>query len=189
VALLIRSSVVSFVLLLASLAVPGAAAAAQRTPTGEDSIKATFLFNFTKFVEWPAPTGGPSPEPFRLCVVAEPLFAVAVDRTIEDESVGGRPLVRVSPPSPEAARTCQILFLGHAENDRADRWMAAVRDSPVLVVSESKTAWDRGSHINFVVEGNRVRFDVNADAASRAGISISSKLLRVARHVTARGGT
>jgi len=188
VALLNRHSIAAVLLLLASLGAPRAAAA-QPTPSGEESIKATFLFNFTKFVEWPTPPGGPSREPFRLCVVAEPLFAVAVDRTIEDESVGGRPLQRLSPNSPEAARACQILFLGRAESSHADRWIAAVRDSPVLVVSESSTAWDRGSHINFVVVDNRVRFDVNADAASRAGISISSKLLRVARTVTPRGGT
>jgi uncharacterized protein DUF4154 len=189
VALLIRRFLVTGLMLFA-LPVPGAASAAeQRTATGEDNIKATFLFNFTKFVDWPAPGGAPpSSEPFRLCVVAEPAFVAIVDRTIEGESVGGRPLQRVSPASPAAAGSCQILFLGRLENDRVERWISAVRDAPVLVVSESAAAWDRGTHINFFVEENRVRFDVNADAASRTGISISSKLLRVARRVTGRGG-
>ena len=67
-----------------------------------------------------------------------------------------------------------------------DRWIAAVRDQPVLVVGESKTAEDAGAHITFVVEDNRVKFDVNDEAAARAGLTISSKLLRVARHVVAR---
>ena len=186
-ALLSRRFIVPVLILLALLIPGGASAVEQRTATGEDNIKATFLFNFTKFVDWPPTSGAPSHEPFRLCVVAEPAFVAIVDRTIEQETVAGRPLQRVVPASPAAAGTCQILFLGRLESDRAERWIAAVRDSPVLVVSESNAAWDRGAHINFILEANRVRFDVNPDAASRAGISISSKLLRVARHVAGRG--
>ena len=188
-ALLIRHFTATGLLLFALLAPGAASAPEQRTPTGEDTIKATFLFNFTKFVDWPPPAGGvPSQEPFRLCVVAEPAFGPIVDRTIEGESVGGRPLQRVTPASFDAAATCQILFLGRSESDRAERWIAAVRNAPVLVVSESAAAWTRGAHINFIVEENRVRFDVNPEAANRAGVTISSKLLRVARRVSGRGG-
>jgi hypothetical protein len=74
------------------------------------------------------------------------------------------------------------------ENARLDRWLAAVRGLPVLVVAESKKAADAGAEITFVVEDNRVKFDVNDDAAARAGLTISSKLLRVARHVTPKDG-
>jgi hypothetical protein len=185
VAVLIRRFLVTALTLFGLLAPGAASALEQRTATGEDDIKATFLFNFTKFVDWPARP--PSSEPFRLCIVAEPAFVAIVDRTIEGESVGGRPLQRMVPPSPAAASSCQILFLGRLESDRAERWIAAVRNAPVLIVSESTAAWDRGAHINFFVDHNRVRFDVNADAATRAGISISSKLLRVARDVRGRG--
>jgi hypothetical protein len=168
---------------LAACLVVGPARAEQRTATAEDDIKSAFLYNFTKFVEWPPASAS---EPFRVCVVAEPAFGAAVDRTIAGESAGGRPLLRVTPATPEAARACQILFLGRMENDRVERWIAAVRDAPVLVVGESRAAWDHGAHITFVLDDNRVRFDVNADAAARAGLSVSSKLLRVARNVTAR---
>ena len=157
--------------------------AGQRTPTAEDDIKAVFLYNFTKFVEWPAAA---RLETFTICTVAEPAFNAAVDRTIAGESVDGHPIVRVSPPTPDAARGCQILFIARLENDRAERWLAAVRNAPVLVVGESRGPWDRGAQINFVVEDNRVKFDVNPDAASRAGLTISSKLLHVARSVMPR---
>lgn len=173
--------------LLACLAASGALRAEQRTTTAEDDIKAAFLFNFTKFVDWPSSQGEGARDPFHLCVVAEPAFATIVDRTIEGESVGGRPLQRVAPPTPDAARSCEILFLGRFEADHAERWIAAVRDAPVLVVTESPAGLERGAHINFVVEDNRVKFDVNAAAATRAGVIISSKLLRVARHVNMRG--
>jgi hypothetical protein len=159
-------------------------AAEQRTTSAEDDIKAAFLFNFTQFVEWP-PAADAS-EPFRICIVAEPAFDAAVDRTVAGESVGRRAIVRTSPAAPDAARTCQILFIGRQETERLDRWMSAVKGAPVLVVGESRAAWDHGAHITFVVENNRVRFDVNKDNAARAGLSISSKLLRVARNVTTR---
>jgi len=160
-------------------------AADQRTATAEDDIKAAFLFNFTKFVEWPAsdPT-----QPFRICTVAEPSFGLAVERTVTGETAGGRPIEHHAPQTPDAARPCHILFVGRLENDRIERWLAAVRGAPMLVVGESRGAWDRGAHINFVLEENRVKFDVNPEAASRAGLTVSSKLLRVARKIAGRGG-
>jgi hypothetical protein len=157
--------------------------AEQRTATAEDDIKAAFLYNFTKFVEWPA---APRLETFTICTVAEPAFNAAVDRTVSGESVDGHPIVRVSPATPDAARACQILFLARVENDRAERWIAAVRNTPVLVVGESSGPWSRGAQITFVIDDNRVKFDVNPDAAVRAGLTISSKLLRVARKVEPR---
>ena len=159
------------------------AAAAQRTTTAEDDIKAAFLFNFTQFVEWPAAALAGA-DPFRICVVADPPFAAAVDRTIVGESVGGHAIARSSPAAPADARGCQILFVGRQEGDRLERWLAAVKGSPVLVVGESHSAFEHGAHINFVIENNRVKFDVNKDGAARAGLTISSKLLRVARTVT-----
>jgi hypothetical protein len=160
-------------------------AAEQRTSTTEDAIKATFLFNFTKFVDWPPPADAAAP--FRICIAAEPAFAEAVDRIIVGETVRGRPLERLLLSTPDHARTCQILFLGRGETDRVDRWIAAVRDLPVLLVGESRGFWEKGGHINFVLDQNHVRFDVNQDTASRSGLTISSKLLRVARTVTTRG--
>lgn len=154
--------------------------AEQRTATAEDNIKAAFLFNFTKFVEWPA---SDHTQPFRICTVAGPAFSAAVDRTIVGETTGGRPIVRVTPPNPDAARGCHILFVGHLDSDGIERWLGATRGVPVLVVGESRAAWDRGAHINFVVDANRVKFDVNPYAASRAGLTVSSKLLRVARTI------
>ena len=174
-------------LALCLMALPAASARAeQRTATAEDDIKATFLFNFTKFVEWPAGTA--TAEGFRLCTVAEPGFNNALDRTLTGETANGLPIVRLTPATPDAARSCDILFLGRLENERADRWISAVRGAPVLVVGESPAAADRGAHINFVVDDNRVQFDVNTEAARRAGLIISSKLLRVARNVTPRSG-
>lgn len=158
--------------------------AEQRTATAEDNIKAAFLFNFTKFVAWPA---SDQAQPFRICTVAEAAFGTAVDRTIAGETTGGRPIERITPLNLDAARGCHILFIGQIDGDRIERWVGAARGAPVLVVGESRAAWDRGAHINFVVDANRVKFDVNPEAASRAGLTVSSKLLRVARTIAGVG--
>lgn len=171
---------------LAACFAVGALAAEQRTATAEDDIKAAFLFNFTKFVEWPA---FDRTRPFRICTVAESAFGTAVERAVTGETAGGRAIEHIAPPTPDAARACHILFVGRLESDRIERWMAAVRGAPMLLVGESRTAWDRGVHINFVVDENRVKFDVNPDAASRVGLTVSSKLLRVARNIAGRGVT
>jgi len=160
-----------------------ASSAGQRGGAAEADIKAAFLFNFTKFVEWPdgAPAG-----PFQICTLADARFDSALAQTLSGESTGGRPIVRATPDGPESASGCHILFIARGETSQIERWLAAVGRHPVLVVGESKAAEDAGAHITFVVEDNRVKFDVNDDAASRAGLKISSKLLRVARRVTAR---
>lgn len=161
-----------------------AVAAEQRTATAEDDIKAAFLFNFTQFVEWPP--AADTQEPFRICIVADPSFSAALDRIVDGESVGQRPIARSAPAAPDEARGCRILFIGRQDDERVERWLAAVKGLPVLVVGESRTAWARGVHVNFVIENNRVKFDVNNDTAGRSGLTISSKLLRVAHSVTSR---
>ena len=166
----------------AATLVRGVPASTQRT-TAEADIKAAFLFNFTKLVDWPtvAPAG-----PFQICTLADGTFDALLARTLTGESTGGRPIQQTTPDSPDVARTCHILFISRRADGNASRWIAAVRGQPVLVVAESPGAEQAGAHITFVVEDNRVKFDVNDDAAARAGLTISSKLLRVARHVTAR---
>ena len=183
-ALLTRTrSIAAGAAVAAAIASSVPAAARQRPGTVEGDIKAAFLFNFTKFVDWPAaaPAG-----PFQICTLADGGFDALLTRTLSGESTGGRPIQRATPDSPDIARTCHILFISRRADGNAERWIAAVRGQPVLVVGESKTAEDAGAHITFVVEDNRVKFDVNDEAASRAGLTISSKLLRVARHVVTR---
>jgi hypothetical protein len=183
VALLART--VRAALVVLSLIGP-AAAPALAQESMEHDIKAAFLYNFTKFIEWP-----PLPrdtEPFRICVVGDAAFAQAVDRIIDGEAVQGHPLVRIDPQTPQEGRGCAILYVGPGDTERGQRIAAALRQAPVLVVGEGPRFVSQGGAIAFVLENNRVRFDVNTAATSRAGLKVSSKLLRVARHVTEGGG-
>jgi hypothetical protein len=158
------------------------ATASKAQPTLENDVKATFLYNFTKFIEWPA-ASSPASTPFRLCVLADPGFTHAVDRTIAGELVEGRPLERIEPQSVGDVAACAILYVGREHADRSASWLAAARDLPVLTVGDGPQFVQRGGAIGFVLENNRVRFDVSARAVQRAGLKVSSKLLRVARSV------
>jgi hypothetical protein len=146
----------------------------------ERNVKAAYLYNFAKFVAWPEPA--PSSE-FRICVVGDPAFAAAVDDLIKGENAAGRQLVRREPATPEAARECQILFIGSQATDNGTGLLNAVRRSPVLTVGDAPGFLERGGAIRFVTEDDRARFDISPAAADLAGLKISSKLLRVARRL------
>ena len=157
----------------------GQPAAASR----EDDVKAVFLYNFAKYIEWPKTAFTAATDPFHICVVGDDAFSRTVARTIEGEVVDGRAFVAVAPATDEAARSCHLLFIGRLEAPRIDRLLAATAEAPVLTVGDSAALLGRGGVIALVVEDNRVRFDVNVAAARGHGLTISSKLLRVARKV------
>ena len=165
---------------LAWTAILAAPLSAQRA-TAED-VKAAYLFNFTRFVEWPE-GALPLGEPFRLCAIADTKTTAAITRTMQGEPVHGRPSETVTPRSVDEARACHMLFVGRSEMDASAPILAAVHDRPVLTISDGPQFMRHGGAIEFVLEDGRVRFDVNLDNARRAGLSISSRLLRVARSV------
>ena len=167
------------------LAAPCDTRAQSAQPTLENDVKAAFLYNFTKFVEWPAPAQ--PDEPFRVCALADTAFLAALDRTIADESVGGRRLVRGEIGSLDDVRQCAILYIGTAYADERAPLLAVARDLPVLTVGEGSQFVKNGGAIAFVLENNRVRFDISLRAIQRSGLKASSKLLRVARAIDGGG--
>jgi hypothetical protein len=171
-------------LVVLAVAAPCRAIAQTSPPTLENDIKAAFLYNFTKFVEWPFPAD--PHETFHVCALADATFTAALDRTITGESVEGRPLVRLAPGSIQDVRHCNILYVGRGYTDQGASLLTAARDLPVLTVGEGPQFLKRGGAIGFVLENNRVRFDISMRAVQRSGLKASSKLLRVAR--TVEGG-
>jgi hypothetical protein len=158
----------------------GGVRAAQQTL--EPDVKAAYLYNFTRYVEWPAEADRGS-EPFRICVLADPAIRNAIQRTVQGETVHGRPLVMVAPETPRDAQQCQILYVGRSDQQRAGTLLAAVRDLPVLTVGDSSRFTEQGGMIEFLLQDNRVRFDVNLPRAQQSKLRVSSNLLRVARKV------
>ena len=174
--------------LLAAIACLAAAApaAAQTQPAPlEASVKAVFLYNFSKYVAWPpVKIGERSPGEVRICVTADDGFFALLRAAVQGESVDGRPLVPVALGGLDEARTCQILYVGDGRTPDARAWLNAVRDAQVLTVADG--ALPEEPVIAFVRDDNRLRFDINRAAASRHGLNVSAKLLRLARQVKDR---
>ena len=160
-------------------------AVAQPPDAGENAVKAAFLYNFTKFVDWPGNAFEGTASPFRVCVFADAAFRRDLETMLAGESVGAR-RVAVS-AAPRDVRGCHVAYFGAEAEERARQVLPTLREVPVLTVGEGSRFLDQGRLIAFALEQNRVRFDVNKAALDRTGLVVSSKLLRVARHVQTAG--
>jgi hypothetical protein len=165
------------------LALPAAAAA---QTAAEHDVKAAFLYNFAKFVDWP-PAAFPDPNNLTVCVLGEDPIGGSL-QTIAGEQVASRKLKVQHIESLSKAAGCQILFISRSERSRLPQILATVRGSPVLTVGDSQGFLDQGGIINFVLEGSKVRFEINTEPADRVGIRISSKLLQLAKRVVPTPG-
>jgi hypothetical protein len=162
------------VTLLTLLTVAASATLAAQEIALEYRVKAAYLYNFVKFVEWPAAAGG---GPFTICVVRPNPFGEVLSDTLRGELIDGRPIV---PRLVDTAdRDCQVVFV--PAGSAAGPSLRAVRASPALTVGESADFIGQGGIVNFVREGTSVRFEIDEAAARRAGLRVSSRLLRLAR--------
>jgi hypothetical protein len=151
----------------------------------EANVKAVFLFNFTKYVTWPPIVMGErSPGEVRICVTANNSFFTLLKSAVQGEDIDGKPLLPVALEGLDEARTCQILYVGDPQTPDARAWLGAVRNRQVLTVADGALTDD--TVIAFVRDDNRIRFDINRVAASRQGLNVSAKLLRLARQVKDR---
>jgi hypothetical protein len=166
--------------LLAPLSVSSRAAA----PT-EYQLKAAFLLNFAKFVEWPATVFRSQQSPFSICVLGNDPFGHDLDDTVKGQTIGNRTVAvkRISQIPRDDG--CQMIFVSSADGDKWQRGFDALKSSPVLTVVERDDLMDNVV-INLKVEENKIRFEVNLEAAEHAGLRISSKLLRLAKSVRER---
>ena len=144
----------------------------------EQAVKASFLFKFAPFVEWPGSTLGAAGKPFTICLSGEDPFGVTLDEVVRGQRISGRPVNVRRLGDGGSAAGCQMLFAGRST---AAGYMpfAEVAGQPVLTVSDQKNAVP-GSMIQFVMQGGRVRFQIDNVAARANGLVISSKLLGLA---------
>ena len=161
------------------LVCPRASAGNEPPTPSEYQVKAAFLYNFVKFIEWPA-TPANQEGPIELCVLGKDPFGGAIERVIDGKSVNGRPLAIRRISDVAAARACHVLFVSASEAGRVSEITKAVRTWSVLTVSEIDRFSERGGIITFLMEGQRVRFRINSKIAATAGLQISSKLLQLA---------
>jgi len=152
--------------------------------SSEYLIKAGFIFNFAKFVEWPQTTFAQPDSPIVIGILGTDPFGAIIDQIVQDKKIGGRGFVvkRLKwGADPKDLKECKILFVGASERMHIDELVQIVRGLPILTVGETPGFAERGGVIRLVLEDNKVRFEVNVDAAHQAGLTISSRLLTLAR--------
>jgi hypothetical protein len=152
----------------------------QNSKPTEYEVKATYLYKFGRFVEWPAKVESDS---FSICVLGKDPFGPALNAIIANETIAGKSVVAKRIPAPQDAVNCRVLFIGSSENTRLKQILTTLRDASVLTVSDLPEFTQRGGMVQFISEGDRVRFEVNLATAERAGLTLSSELLKVAINV------
>lgn len=151
-----------------------------------DQLKAVFLFNFTQFVTWPPAAWAADESPLVIGVLGENPFGSALDEAVRGEKVGRHPLVVRHLRAIEEGGACHVLFISRSESTRLEAIVARLAGHSVLTVGDIPAFCARGGAIEMSTESNRVRLTVNLAAAQAAGLTLSSKLLRVAE-VFSRG--
>jgi hypothetical protein len=152
----------------------------------EYPVKLAFLYNFAKFVEWPADSYHDPGAPLEICIVGHDPFSPDSERELRTKTVGGHPVKIVALKPNDTLNLCHMVFVPVTEKDQANKIVKVLKGSNTLTVGESEGFAVLGGIINLTVEGNKVHFEVNRLAADRAGLKISSKLLSLAIIVTER---
>ena len=146
----------------------------------EHQIKSAFIYNFAKFVYWPDESNDST---LTLYVIGEASFYAALD-TIEGKIIRGKTLQIKHIKSLRNIKDCDMLFITSAEKDNLENLINPIRGSSILTIGDTKGFAERGVMINLYIEEERVRFEINVEAASQAGLEISSQLLKLAKIVT-----
>jgi hypothetical protein len=147
------------------------------TPT-EYEIEAAYLYNFGLFVQWP--TAFKTDTAFTICVLGEDPFGKALDRALAGQSIGSQSAIARRISNLQEASGCRILFIGSSEQAHLGQLLSSLGTLSVLTVSDMPEFVKRGGIIQFVLVDNRVHFEINLAAASRAGLALSSQLVKLA---------
>ena len=179
--------VLPFVVLICSFASPASLAWGQSTGTTGYEVKTAFLFNFAKFIDWPASSFANPQSPFAICVLGQDPFGNVLDDGLQGKRIGDRPLVVRRLNNVVEARRCQMVFVSASEHAHLAEIFASLQGTNVLLVGETTDFAAFGGTIELTLEDNHVRFAINTDAADRSGLKFSSKLLALAKIVHDEG--
>jgi hypothetical protein len=146
----------------------------------EYRVKLAFLLNFAQFIEWPPEDFAASGAPLEICVAGPDPFAAEAEQEVRKRRMVGHPIEIKRLRPADNPRSCQMIFVRAGESKSTQRLFAAVKSSDIVTVGETKGFALRGGMINFTPQGNKLRFEINVDAAAETRLKISSKLLALA---------
>lgn len=152
----------------------------QATEMPEYQVKAAFLYNFAKFIDWPAEAFADNGTPISICLLGQDPFGSILDETVKNKTVNGRKFLIRRFKELQSLETCHILFVSASEKRNLAHSVKALAGTSVLTVGEVEKFCQQGGIINLVIKGNKAGIEVNESAAGRARLKISSKLLKLA---------
>jgi hypothetical protein len=156
---------------------------ADSTTPSEYELKAAFIYNFAKYVHWPEASTSETRKPIAIGVIGKDPFGQALDDAMRGRSLEGRAVVVRRFSRVEEVADCDILFISSSEKNNLPRILEVLHKAPVLTIGDMNRFAERGGMINLTTEEARVRFEINVEAAERAGLKPGSQLLRLARIV------
>ncbi len=162
-------------------------ARAQDPAPSEFQLKAAFIYNFAKFVEWPAESFRAQDSPFTIGIIGNNPFEDILGQTVQNKRINGHPFRVVQCKTLADLQTSHIVFISPSERKRLTEILRAIRGASVLTVSDLDHFLPAGGMIQFLMEDNKVRFSINDAAAKQAGLRISSKLLNLAKRPEREG--
>ena len=155
---------------------------------GEYDVKAAFILNFARFTEWPENSFADRSSPLVIAIVGDDPFGGTLDRVIADKAINSHPLTVRKTTAASDFKGVNVLFVTSSERSRVPDILKRVRTASILTVSDIDDFCTLGGIIHLTNEQQRIRFEVNLVAAQRAGLTISSKLLGLARTVYTEKG-
>ena len=184
---ILQSGWVSLAGIAAALMFVATVVPAQQPKPNEYQVKATYLYNFGRFVKWPETAPAGKGDSFSVCVLGQDPFGPILDATLAGEALDGKPVVLRRLAKPQGAGECRILFISSTEEKHLKEILTELNESGVLTVSDMPGFTRRGGMIQFVLEGDKVRFEINLASAESSRLVLSSELLKVAASVKRDG--
>jgi hypothetical protein len=151
--------------------------------TVEYPVKLAFLYNFTKFVEWPSDSFRKPDAPLVICIVGNDPFSPSIEGELRSRTVGGHPIEVRTLRTSDILSVCHMVFVPVTAEDQATKVVRGLKGSSTLTVGETEGFATLGGIINLTVEENKLHFEVNLLAAEHAGLKISAKMLALAKIV------
>jgi hypothetical protein len=149
----------------------------------EYAVKAAFLFHFAQFVDWPEETFKDAKSPLTYCTIGDDPFHGSLDAALNGKSIGARSFRVQHFKLAQEIQECQVLFIGAGEREFLPAILAGIKGKSALTVGESEHFVLEGGMIGFLLEENKIRFEINLETAERAKLKISARLLVLAKSV------
>lgn len=147
----------------------------------EYQVKAVFLFNFTRFVDWPGPSFESPNSPFVIGILGNDPFGAYIDTTVNGEKVDGHTIIIKRYRNIKEIDNCHILFISTGDGEQIKAMLPDLKQRHILTVSDANNFASLGGIIGFFMENNKIRMQINMEAARASSLNISSKLLGVAK--------